>query len=381
MMNNLDKSEITQYLKSIVDLESSVYRQERIVDVAKRNLVKKEVRKNNSKPFNMPPIRPKRPVRKEFLLEMPKEPESYGDKSHGFLALIFFCITIIFGLLFWQFTADYSFFIAGFFAFLMVISLFLFIFFAFSNDKVRKINIHRKNEYEKKLEEYNKQLEIYESNKENYDMQYQRQLDSYSRKLQKYEMDYNDYQKKCTLYKNIKKKEYEDALKIADKNFEIASAEYKMLCHTLEDTKNNLDELYNMGIIFPKYRNYVAVCSMYEYFSSGRVDTLEGANGAYNLYENEIRQNLIISSLEKISTNLEVIKSNQYILYTELKENNERLDATLDEISNSIKSSLNCITRIEDINMSIAESTYINAYCSKINAENTRVMATMSFIS
>lgn len=378
-MNNLDKSEITQYLKSIVDLESSVYRQERIVDVAKRNLVKKEVRKNNSIPFYKP-VCPQRPERKEFLLEMPKEPKPYVDKSDKISELIFFCATIIFGLLLWQFAGS-SFFIVCFFAFLMVVSLFLFIIFAITNNTDRKINKNIKNEYEKKLEEYNKQLEIYESNKENYDMQYQRQLDSYSRELQKYEMDYNDYQKKCTSYKNIKKKEYEEALKIADKNFEIASAEYKMLCYTLEDTKNNLDELYNMGIIFPKYCNYVAVCSMYEYFSSGRVDTLEGANGAYNLYENEIRQNLIISSLEKISTNLEVIKSNQYILYTELKENNERLDATLDEISNSIKSSLNCITRIEDINMSIAESTYINAYCSKINAENTRVMATMSFIS
>ena len=37
-----------------------------------------------------------------------------------------------------------------------------------------------------------------------------------------------------------------------------------------------------------------AMCTMYEYFVTGRCDKLSGADGAYNLYETEVRQNIII---------------------------------------------------------------------------------------
>lgn len=90
--------------------------------------------------------------------------------------------------------------------------------------------------------------------------------------------------------------------------------------------QNTLNQLYDLDIIFPKYRNFIAISQIYEYYMSGRCTELEGPDGAYNLYENEIRQNIIIIQLNAILANLEGIQQTQYMLYTALCETNRRLE-------------------------------------------------------
>lgn len=105
----------------------------------------------------------------------------------------------------------------------------------------------------------------------------------------------------------------------------------------IEEYKNNIamcDEtlmrLYNLNVIFPKYRNFPAVSQMLEYISSGRCEELTGQAGAYNLYEMELRQNLIISRLEDISEQLDEIKENQYMLYSAICQTNNILSGVYD---------------------------------------------------
>lgn len=62
----------------------------------------------------------------------------------------------------------------------------------------------------------------------------------------------------------------------------IYNKEYKCLGEEYIQVEKNLEQLYGLNIIFPKYRNMTAVCSLYEYISSGRCDTLEGQAGAYH---------------------------------------------------------------------------------------------------
>lgn len=388
-MKNLEIKEIKQYLKSIVDLESLVYQQEKIVEEAKNSLVKQEVQKISKGLQLKTPIHPYKPQKKTFVLQEPYKPAPFAYNKK--LIAILLLVMVISGFLSYlsfnysdRFRGD----TAVIWGYVVAISLVALVFsmmgiigylnFAIKNKKKYDERIKR---YEKEVKEYEIALNEFLSKKEIYDAEYQKKLDEYNLNVENYKKEYADYQLKLEENKKQNEREYQDALAIADRNYEIATEQYQKLCNTLEKTKSNLESLYNTGIIFPKYRNFVAVCSMYEYFGSGRVDSLEGANGAYNLYESELRQNMIINSLEKISTNLEIIKSNQYILYTELKENNEKINSTIREISNSIKLSLNSIKRIEDMSVSIAENTYINAYCSKINAENTRVMATAALLS
>lgn len=98
----------------------------------------------------------------------------------------------------------------------------------------------------------------------------------------------------------------------------------------------------------------------------------------YNLYESELRQNIVINSLQKITSNLEAIRNNQYVLYTELSRTNE----ILGDVSGSINEALQSINSIEMIgenleaSMShIVSNSYITSYCSQITARNTQISA------
>lgn len=91
-------------------------------------------------------------------------------------------------------------------------------------------------------------------------------------------------------------------------------------------TANCLQQLYNKNIIYPKYRNLACVCTLYEYFDSGRCTTLEGHEGAYNLLENEMRLNRIITQNNRILENLEAIRENQELLYDSIQAANQKAD-------------------------------------------------------
>ena len=79
--------------------------------------------------------------------------------------------------------------------------------------------------------------------------------------------------------------------------------------------------MYSLDVIFPKYRNIIAVSSFYEYLLSGRCDKLEGA---YNIFESELRMNLIINKIDDVIKHLEKIEQHQYMLYSAIQENNKQ---------------------------------------------------------
>lgn len=146
--------------------------------------------------------------------------------------------------------------------------------------------------------------------------------------------------------------------------------------------------LYAYNIIFGKYRDVVALSSFYEYLTAGRCTALEGADGAYNIYENEIRLNHVISQLDAVITSLEEIKQNQYMMYQELRSINSslsRLNSTMDKALTAIQgieantTSMNeymeHISKNSDV---IAHNTAVTAYYSKINAELTNALGFMA---
>lgn len=87
----------------------------------------------------------------------------------------------------------------------------------------------------------------------------------------------------------------------------------------------SLSEYYACNVIFPKYRDFISIATICEYLESGRCSILEGPDGAYNLYESEKRQNLIITHLENIEMNLNELKNSQYMLYMAICETNNIL--------------------------------------------------------
>lgn len=157
-------------------------------------------------------------------------------------------------------------------------------------------------------------------------------------------------------------------------------------------------QLYAQNIIYPKYRNFVAIASFNDYLMSGRCDTLTGANGAYDKYEIDCRADLVISKLSEVVSSLDAIKDGQYMLYSQITEVNKglnKLNTTMDsalkelrEIGSNVGTQLEAISQntagtlrntasiAQNTNL-IAYNTAATAYYSKKNAELTNALGFM----
>lgn len=160
---------------------------------------------------------------------------------------------------------------------------------------------------------------------------------------------------------------YHDALAADRKRVEQELEQKKKLSEILnemikkkEETEYVLDQYYKKDIIFGKYRNLVAVCSFYEYFISGRCSTLTGHEGAYNIYENEIRLNGIYNRLDLVIEYLEDIKTNQHMIYEAIQEGN---CVTQQLVKESVRQS--------KLAENVLENVVIASHYAKIAADNS----------
>lgn len=229
----------------------------------------------------------------------------------------------------------------------------------FNKNKVLAENEIAKENYKKELENYEKELRQYEIKKEQLLLEVEEKIQTtksaWEKLCDKAEKFTPDHSLTEMLFKSRMDKEIEEAER------------------TLKKLYQCRNELYGCNIIFDKYQNVVAIATFYEYLMAGRCEILEGASGAYSIYEQEIRADRIIDQLDVVITKLEDIKSNQYMIYNELRivnQNLEYLNATMESIDKSVKN-------IEESAERIAYNTAATAYYSKINAELTNSLGFM----
>lgn len=127
---------------------------------------------------------------------------------------------------------------------------------------------------------------------------------------------------------------------------------------------------HSSGVIYPKYLDFIAITTMYEYLKIGRCSQLTGPDGCYNLYESEIRANRIIAQLDQVINSLEMIKSTQYYTYTLLADIHKGVDGLTEQMSRIVRS----VNAIEDNSAYIAYNTEKIAHYSKINADLTNAL-------
>ena len=123
-----------------------------------------------------------------------------------------------------------------------------------------------------------------------------------------------------------------------------------------------LERFYASDVIYPKYRTLPALTSIYEYFMTGRCTELTGPHGAYNLYEDELRKDTVISQLNAVIENLEQIRQNQYMLYQKVNAIQENTAVIASELK-----------QIKGYAVQIAQLTALNAYYAALNERNTRI--------
>lgn len=155
----------------------------------------------------------------------------------------------------------------------------------------------------------------------------------------------------------------------------------------LDSATAKLQRLYSLGNIYPNFRNAVAVFTLREYLKMGICTELEGANGAYAQYMQDIRAARICASIDDLrEAVVESISQLQRTLVDEINNVNQEIHFMCGDISanlNKLGESLNqsqalatgyltlanqTISRIEAGTATIAINQYISNRMAGVDA-------------
>lgn len=179
---------------------------------------------------------------------------------------------------------------------------------------------------------------------------------------QQYANEYSTYRNMCA-QTDKRNSEYAFEYQCAMNEWNRSNNEMNNFMRTpLTESRDLLQRYYSNDIIYAKYRTLPALTSIYEYFITGRCEELTGPHGAYNMYEDELRKDTVISQLNKVIENIEQIRQNQYMLYQEVKKIQQNTAVIVSELQ-----------QINENTVVIAKLTALNAYYTALSARNTRI--------
>lgn len=181
----------------------------------------------------------------------------------------------------------------------------------------------------------------------------------YSKKMKKYEKENAEIDKA----NNLQLEKY-------GKQKKIIIGRINCIDKDLQDVESTLSKYYDLDVIYPKYRNLVAITTFIEYLESGRCSSLYGYTGCYNVYEQEIRQNAIIGKLEQVLVSLEQVKKIQFATYLAIQQSNALQSAMLNTCNEMLDE-----TRRENAMLEA------QAQDNKIIKRNSEIVSTISTLN
>lgn len=359
-MADWTRAQLTDYLRNIAELESSVYRQEEAKRHARRVMSWHEKPKKNDIP--MPDLYTRKRLGRgpSFPLK-PQEPRMPDTNGNAWIKP--FAKYLVFAVLF-AVAAVYA---------MQKISTVLAIPFliglAFFGYKACSAYLKSP---KKRKEAYRKSMDDYRQAMQKYERDYQAACAVRERYQEKYAAAERDRQAfvRYREARDAEEERYQTAVTRDQAAVATAEEAIRQIDAHLQETQALLTRYYDLNIIFPKYRNMVAMTTMYEYFASGRCSELTGPDGAYNLYEAELRQNLIINKLDVIIKELGAIQQNQHMLYQEM----QRTRGVIQDIRKDVRDIL-------ENTSDIAKSSHITALCSQVTAQNTEAIKCLTLIN
>lgn len=239
----------------------------------------------------------------------------------------------------------------------------------FNKKKVLAENEALKIKYQTEMTIYAEQVRLFETEKANRLEMARKEVQEAKQKLE---------QIKESVEKSIRNADNTISSAVMAKNMiDTEIKETETLLRKLFECRNRL---YSYNIVFDKYRNAVALSTFYEYLMAGRCASLDGANGAYNIYENEIRADRIIGQLSQVIEKLDDISESQFMIYSEIKKVNsnlEHLNSTMDKALVSIQNMEENVEQIAKNSEVMAHNSAVSAYYAKVNAELTNALGFM----
>ena len=165
---------------------------------------------------------------------------------------------------------------------------------------------------------------------------------------------------------------YETRMKIENRKKDALAREITALQYSYNKTREQLSDAYSYNVIDPEYRSIYAVSSFLGYVRKGRTyglkfDPETGDQGAYNLYENERRLDLIITNTDEILHRLDQVIHNQQ----ELAMGLERATKQVTSLCNQV---IGRLDKISDSVNAIERSQSIVAYNTEISRRNLEFM-------
>lgn len=365
--------ELTEYLGILLDMEKEQETETQLIEKVKIQVDALGIAKEIEAPVRNVPEKPGEPL----MGEIKNKKEIYNLTSNLTMVVILGLILLVVG-----------FNMIGYGAVALGVS-FLGLVIAGGSFLYMQILISEENETEEK----NKKILAENSKKQK----------NYQERLHVYEHEYaqktNEYE---NAYKEYKVKVEEENKRLVREEQEKAVLNTTLQQITVRKSKGAkaLGKLYDMDVVYPKYRNLSMISSLYEYFASGRCSTLEGHEGAYNILEQEIRLDRIVLRLDQVIVNLEKIRQNQYMLYEAMQSVNanvSRLYGAVLTMNDNIKRGMEAIyerqgeqidvlcqqgkiqdQQIAELNAQIAELQKTSEVTNYINERNQRELHYMN---
>lgn len=197
--------------------------------------------------------------------------------------------------------------------------------------KMQEANERIEKAYERECREYEEKIRNLKQDEEIRKMQKQKEMMEEKKRIDR------ENQAKLESFQNNEWRLYKEKAALADKEYEAKHQKLQAIIDGDDEQiselkkiqsslKQALDKVYSVDVIYSSYRSMVPVVMFVKYLESKRCCGLEGNDGAYNLYEQELRAEKILSTLENISSKLEVIMANQRELYDTFQEANRQLE-------------------------------------------------------
>lgn len=158
---------------------------------------------------------------------------------------------------------------------------------------------------------------------------------------------------------------FQNKADLLDEQVDLIGEKYNETCDLLES-------YYELDIIYPKYRNLIAISSIYEYLMSGRCKQLEGHGEAYDTFDHETILNNLSNKLDDVIERLDDIRDTQYRLFDAVQQGFKQSNDLLND-------AINRIDRLEASNNRLEEGQKINNYYNEISARNSEYFRMKDF--
>lgn len=182
------------------------------------------------------------------------------------------------------------------------------------------------------------------------------------------ELDLANYNKMMTEYQN-RYDAFEKARAIHNRSIdeiETAISEMRIKIRNLDETRK---KLYANNVIHPTFQNMLAVNQIREYLEMGICCELEGPNGAYAVYMNDVRANRVCNSIEELRETIEQGFSRMVGVMSsfvgELRETNARISTMNSSLTQSLHNVQRCISDAQTITTSQIQAA--NHHLKNIN--------------